>query len=264
MDLQMGGKKGRLGLKIWSINQESFTKLAQFCRKRLIDYVELYIVPGSFDEKKLSALRGIPIIFHGPTYNQNFSITNKDRVFSESIDSIRKFASFFDEKRIIFHPGYVMDKKRDNIQGLIENLGELMQEFEIILENAPALGYKDNIRLVISRPEDYDEVIKKTGCRFCLDFGHAVAASNTHRIDMMEFVRQFQKLAPYMYHLSDSRKEKEVDEHLHLGEGDLPLKELVGLIPEGAYLSLETPKTDFLNLSEDLENLKKLRRLLSD
>ncbi len=264
MGLQMGEKRVRLGLKIWSINQESFTKLAEFLSDGLIDYVELYIVPGTFDGVKLEILKDVPVIFHAPNYNHGFSITNKDMTYHESIKTIRRFTEFFGKNKIIFHPGYVLDKKRDTVQSLVMNIKGLMPELDIILENVPAVGYENNIPLVISRPEEYREVLDKTGCRFCLDIGHAIAASNTHGRKMMGFVRDFLGLGPYMFHLSDSRKDKEVDEHLHLGDGDLPLRDLVRQIPEGAYLSLETPKTDFLNLSEDLENLKKLRRLLSD
>jgi len=251
--------KCRLGLKIYSTNSEAFPKLIEFIEKRIIDYIELYIVPGS-DIHELDVLKGLPLILHAPNYNHSFSITNKDSVYSKSIKTINQIMGLFNEKRIIFHPGYIADTGRDNISNLIKTLKEL--DYDIIIENVPKNGYNGDVELVASTPAEFKRIVKEAGVKFCLDLGHAIAAANTHNEDPVSYIKKFIELRPYMYHLSDGVYKEEFDTHIDLGQGDYPLKEIVSLLPHDATISLETPKNDFSELTEDLKNLDYLKTLL--
>jgi endonuclease IV len=248
-----------IGLKIWTTNTESFPRLRELYDKKDIDYVELYIVPGSFS-KQLGLLKGIPLILHAPNFNHGFSVTADNEEFASGIDTAKQVSEFFGEKRIIFHPGYIQNEN-DSIGRLIKVLAKL--PFDIILENVPRKGYKGKVMLLIHKPEEYMRVINETGCKFCLDLGHAIAAANTEHLVGIEYIREFMALRPYMFHISDGNYNEETDSHLGLGQGSYPLQDMINLLPEGAIISLETPKSDFQTLRQDVYNLSILRDLLT-
>jgi len=226
----------KIGLKIWSINYDSFNKLAEFHKNGLIDYVELYIVPNSFDEEKLKPLLGIPIIFHAPNFYHKFSLCQKDKIFEDSLKTIRKFVDFFKEKRIIFHPGVILEEEEDDIEKTIDGINSLKDQLDIILENVPKIGYQVNVQLLAAIPDEFKKVLKSTGVKSCLDLGHAIASANHYRRDPIEFIKEFISFGPYMIHISDGDYSSVEDSHQHLGEGDYPLKELVKMIPKNCQV----------------------------
>jgi endonuclease IV len=72
-------------------------------------------------------------------------------------------------------------------------------------------------------------------------------------------LKKFASLDPYMCHISDGIYSSDIDNHKHFGEGDFPLKDLLSFLRPGTPITLETPKKDYINLKEDLKNLKKIR-----
>jgi len=243
-----------IGLKIYSSNTVAFPKLLELLEKKVIDYVEIYIVPGA-DAQHLTVFRGLPLILHAPNYNHGFSLTKPNENAYRAIDDAMQVLG---QPEIIFHPGYISDAD-DTVEALIEVLKN--SKYRVILENVPKKGYKEGVELLIHTPYEYEQVISETGVKFCLDIGHAIAAANSERKNHMDFVREFLRLGPYMYHLSDSLTDDEIDSHLNLLDGNLPLAELVRLIPANAKVSLETPKKDFVNLLEDLQNIDTFLRI---
>jgi sugar phosphate isomerase/epimerase len=246
-----------IGLKIYSTNTESFPKLFELFQSGIIKYVELYIVPGQFQPEVLSLLKRVPIIFHAPNYNHHFSITRKDKTFQTAMSTIEKFVDFFQENKIIIHPGYILSPT-DNPETLIKTMGQYPW-LDFILENVPAIALDHQKGMVASSLDDFKMVLHKTKAKFCLDFGHAAAAAKFYGIETITFVRKLLELTPYMFHICDAH-DQDTDSHLHLGEGDLPLKVFKQMI-KNEYVSLETPKTNFSTLAEDIENIKRLKQL---
>jgi len=247
----------KIGLKIYSTNAQSFPKLLQLYESGIIQYAEVYIVPDQFDSKSLAVLKEIPIIFHAPNFNHHFSFTRDDKVFRTALKTIHRFVDFFEEKRIIIHPGYVVSGT-DNISTLIDKISN-HPWLDIILENVPAVGLDNRTRMVASSADDIKRVLQKTHTKFCLDFGHAAAAARFYGIETIEFTQTLLQLQPYMFHISDAY-DQVIDSHLPLGEGSLPLKDFRQMIQD-QYVSLETPKKDFLTLTEDIENIRRLNAL---
>jgi len=243
-----------IALKIYSTNTESFPMLKQLLKQGIIDYIELYIVPGS----DVPDLKGLPLIYHAPNFNHSFSITNHDDVYNRSIETIREHIKVLGNNPIIFHPGCIQDPEQDNVEQLISTIREL--KFDIILENVPKKGYNVDLNLLIHKPEEYEEVIRETGVKFCLDVGHAVAAARTEAADPIDFIKKFMALKPYMYHVCDSNINEEHDSHLPIGEGNIPLGDIMKLIGD-ARMTLETPRKDYINLTDDIENIRKLKSL---
>lgn len=247
----------KIGLKIYSTNSQSFPILVQLYKSGLIKYVEIYIVPGHFHSESLSILKGIPIIFHAPNYNHGFSFTRDDQVFKTSLATIEKFVDFFQEKRIIIHPGYILSRT-DSVATLIKSIRKHTW-LDIILENVPAIALDNKTKLVASSVEEFGTVLKETKVKFCLDFGHAAAAARFYSVNKIKFIKKLMRFTPYMFHICDSH-DQDTDSHLHLGEGDMPLETFRKMIHD-EYVSLETPKKDFLTLAEDIENIKTLNAL---
>jgi deoxyribonuclease IV len=250
--------KMKLGLKIWSTNKESFSKLKEFYDSKLIDYVELYIIPNSFDENSLKSLKNIPIMFHAPDFINGFNIRVRNKVFFDVLETIDKFMDFFETKKIIVHPGYDVENTI-SAEETIKSFKILKEKgYDIILENLPKIGIGKEIFLFGSNKEELQEIIKEINCKFCLDFGHAICASNYYKENQIKFIEDLMNLKPYMFHLSDGDFNSQEDKHLSFGEGNFPIEQLKKFI-KTEFLSLETPKKeDLKNLSEDLKNINKL------
>jgi deoxyribonuclease IV len=258
MELRREMISSKFGLKIYSTNHQSFPKLKELYEKGICQYVEILLVPGSFDETKISILKGIPIIFHAPCAPHNFNLRVKEEVYLIAIDTIKQFTEFFEEKKIIFHPGLEVDK--NDIEEVKKNISELKEMgLDIILENVPKMPAVGTKRTIAAKFEEFEEIIKETGARICVDITHAIAAANHYNKEPLEYLKKFISLNPYMFHVCDSDIKSEVDSHNNLGEGSFPLPEIMSMIPKSSHITLETPKEDFLGLSEDIRNLEKLK-----
>jgi sugar phosphate isomerase/epimerase len=47
---------------------------------------------------------------------------------------------------------------------------------------------------------------------------------------------------PNMFHIYDIDVASKIDQHLHLGEGSLPIKEILQRLPHDSMISIETQK----------------------
>jgi deoxyribonuclease IV len=245
----------KIGLKIWSTNTESFVKLKEFYEQKIIDYVELYIIPNSFDETKLEILKNIPIIFHAPDFINGFNVRVRDKVFYDVLKTIDLFINFFQTKTIIFHPGYDL-KENIDYKETLESFKLLKDKrYDLIIENMPKVGIGGNVFLYGTNKNEIDKIINEINCKFCLDFGHAICSANYYKINKIKFIEKLLELKPFMFHLSDGFFNSIEDMHLSLGEGNYPIDKFIKYIKK-QYITLETPKKDdFLELKEDLENI---------
>ncbi len=250
----------RLGIKIWSINGDSFPRLKEMCDAGIINYIEMYTVPGSYDEALLSQLKGLPIIFHAPNFSHGFNIRDENDVYIESISTIKKFFKFFGNKPIIFHPGWEVGG--DDLSIVTGRLKTLLADgFDIILENVPKLPIRGEVSLLASAFEDFKKMARETGVKVCVDVGHTIASANYHGEEPIRYLEKFFSLDPYMIHLCDGKIDGNKDEHMDIGTGSFPLQKIADMVPPDAFVTLETPKSDFKELSEDIRNLSKIRSL---
>ncbi len=106
------------------------------------------------------------------------------------------------------------------------------------------------------------DIVKETGVKFCVDIGHAIYSANHYQENALDYILKFIYLGPFMFHLGDGDFSYLSDVHKHLTEGDFPLEKIIEMIPHGSTITIETPKSDFVLLSEDLANLQKLKNLI--
>ena len=253
----------KLGLKLWSSNTEFYLPEAKrLHREGVFHYLELFAVPGTIDTLAEWKAFDVPYVIHSPHFAAGFNLAKPSmrEANLEMYAQTRKFADALGASRIIFHGGI-----NGSADELIRQLSAL-KEPRALLENKPMLPLPRICPDGECRgfaPGEVARVMRETGCGFCLDFGHAVAAASPQGKDPYSYISEFLALRPDMYHLSDVEDIKSPwDSHEHLGAGMLDIKRLLGQIPEGSMISIETKK-DFKDSLEDfrkdaqwLRNLK--------
>jgi sugar phosphate isomerase/epimerase len=134
----------------------------------------------------------------------------------------------------------------------------------IYVENKPVEGIKGEV-CVGSSPKDINRILQETQARgFVLDFGHAIYAANTLKIDPYDFIEKFLPLNPEIFHLSDGSSISTKDCHNNLGEGSFDLCKLISFIPFDVHVTLETPRDIDNNLKNFKNDLEFLRSVLTN
>ena len=237
----------RYGIKVWSKdvlkNPDFFNKAAEAVKNGTFGYIELFAIPDSFNETQsliAPAIKGLPVVIHAPhscfgldTGNPELETSNQKK-FEDS----RRFADLLNAEIIILHAG----------AGASEAcLSETIRQFRnigdsrIAVENLPLICSSTHVRLHGNIPAEIQRIITETGCKFCLDFSHAVCAANSTNADVWQTLNAFAALNPSMYHLCDGNINGTDDEHLHYGEGNYDLKRLVTeYVEPNALVTMET------------------------
>jgi sugar phosphate isomerase/epimerase len=244
------------GIKLWSINTDLFGEAFELCKNKKIDFIELYIVPGSFNDVK-HKLEKITarFILHAPASAYGFNIARDEnrKLNIEIFKEIMKFRKILNKATIVIHPEY----------GKIETALEFLQKFEnvnILIENMPKRGLNNEECLGTLYEEI--EIFIENGYGFCLDFGHAIKSACTQKIDYKEYISKLITLKPKLFHISDGYVDREKDEHLNLGDGSYDLNYIKSIILKNEYSDIvfETPKKD--RLTNDLKNMGKFRNII--
>ncbi len=230
----------RLGLKAWSTNLSLIPKAARLFGEGELDYVEVFCVPGHGAETAAAwESSDVPYVVHAPhsLAGLNFSDPEKAKHNASLTAEVLWFAERLRADKVIFHPG---------TGGEPEETVKQMRKFlspNMILENKPYRGLDGTI-CVGSRPEELHLMTAELGLGFCLDFGHGIAAANSHHEEIFGFLGRFMALGPCMFHLTDGDLLSELDHHDRYGEGSFPLAELLALVPDGALVTDEAKRAD--------------------
>lgn len=254
--------KYNMGLKLWSINTDRyFHEAERLYNLKLIDYVELYVVPDTLETLQKWKTLEIPFIIHNAHFAHGFNLA-KSSHFSRNLEIYQQSKQFADElgaKYIIFHGG---------IDGSIQEVARQLQEIQeprALIENKPFKALPNRMGGEFCRGavlEELKYLLSLTQCGFCLDFGHAVCSANSQKKDPYSFISELMDLSPSMFHLSDVSDMTSIyDAHPHLGTGSLDIARLKKMLPEGALVSIETNKDSKDNLfdfEKDIECWKQL------
>lgn len=230
-----------LGLKLGSIDTQYTPEILQYYEQGLFQYIELFAISETFNNT-ISYWKqfNIPFGIHAPhsaaglNLANSISRNNNKTKIEESI----KFADALNAKYIIFHSG---------TNGILEETVEQLMPFadeRFLIENKPIRGL-DGSTCVGCTYEDLRRIIGGigNGCGFCLDFGHAICAANTLKKEPFDFIKELYMLNPRVYHLTDGNFSSDLDSHLHYGEGNFPLKELLATVPDGEMITNEAKRS---------------------
>lgn len=245
----------KFGLKLWSINYNLLNEAERLIEKEFFHYIELMPVPDT----KIAPFRKIkdPYIIHitSERYGLNIADKKKEEFNLKTISQCIQWGSELRAKYLILHPGFGEIK-------LAKNFLEKIDDRRILIENMPKVGINDE-KMIGFTPEQIKELMgNKFG--FCLDFNHAIKAAISLKKDYKEYIKDFLKLNPKMFHISDGTLNNGKDEHLSIGEGEYDFDFLTDCIKKSdtQYMTLETPKINLRFLKEDMENIKKLKSIL--
>ena len=249
------------GLKIVGNNKKLLIESMELVEKSIFGYIELLITPDfNLDPDLVDLLSNIRLIIHAPHENYGVDIGKKDNV-EFTIRMIKKSLKWLEKlnaHNLIIHCGTAdLDTARRNLS--------LFKEYKevIFLENMPAVGINGEYCL------GYDvESLRKLNLfdfGLCLDFGHAIKASLSLGRDYKEVISEFIKLKPKMFHISNGKFDKEIDEHLNIDDGEYDFEFIKNMINKSnqKYITLETPRIKSNSLEEDIKNLHILRNLLN-
>lgn len=266
MDLSVtAGLKGlrsidmyRFGLKLWSENTAVIPEAEILFKKGVCSYIELYSVPGSYDEV-IASWRGVevPFIVHAPHFSGGMNLAEESAFYKNMVfaEESKRFADALKSEIIIFHPG---------VNGRID---ESIRQFKnindprIVVENKPYWGLRDE-KCIGYSPEEIRFIMDETGFQFCLDFGHAICSANAQKLDRIKYVKEFLRLNPVMYHLTDGDYDSLYDSHDRYGEGSFPLEVFLSFIPENSMITNEARKDLSRGLGDFEMDIKKIGLLV--
>ena len=251
-----------LGLKLGSIDTQYAHEILQYYEQGLFQYIELFAVSETFN-KTISYWKqfNIPFGIHAPHSAAGLNLANSaNRNDNKAkIEEVIKFADALDAKYIIFHSG-----TNGTPEETIEQLKFFVDD-RFIIENKPIRGL-DGSTCVGCAYKDLKQIIDEigNGCGFCLDFGHAICAANTLKKEPFDFIKGLCALNPRIYHLTDGDFSSEFDSHLHYGEGNFPLKDLLTMVPDGGMVTNEAKRSRTDSIEDFRKDSLFLKKLVKD
>ncbi len=251
-----------LGLKLWSINTDNYLHEAiKLYEKNIYGYIELYVVPNTLEYLEKWQDLKIPFIIHCPHSAHGFNLAKKEKQENNRkiFEEVKKYADALDAQYIVIHGGMDGDIEETAIQLT------LLNESRALIENKPFVALPNRIGGEYCRGYNIDEIktaIDTAKCGFCLDFGHAICAANSLNQDPYEYIEEFLKLNPQMFHLTDIEDITSIyDSHPHLGEGELDIARILKLIPNEAKITVETIKNSKTDLDDFINDFEVLKRI---
>lgn len=257
--------KWRIGLKLYSTNTESRLPAAlELARRKAFDYLELYVVPGSRATAAAWKKIPLPVVIHAPHlhHGMNFADAARRESNRQNFEEVRYFADLLGADCIICHGG-----TGGTPEEVIRQIGAL-HDGRIALENKPVLQHPQLIadhsdwRCRGADFAEFKRMVEALRVNVCHDLVHTICAAATLRRDWHEEIRRFEALNPTIHHLADMVSERdELDTHEGLGRGVLDFREVLAVVPEGARITLETPKSQPDRLDDFVAEVRLLSEL---
>lgn len=254
----------KIGLKLWSLNENYINSAITLYENGVYDYIELYAVPNSLDKisiwTDMKSKFNIPFAIHAPHFSSGLDFSNKDKFSSnlKLVELTRAYSLELDAIYTIFHPG-IGGKVDESIRQI-----NSIKDFKFIIENKPYVVPMNNAPdafCIGSTIEMIKKIIDQTGHGFCLDIGHALASANYQKLDPYEYILEFNSLKPSVYHLSDNDSTSIYDAHLHFGDGNIDFKKIHSIIDKDKFLAIETIKDSKENLDDFIKDSKFIKEL---
>ena len=250
-----------LGLKLFSTDFELLREAAKLSEENIFHYIELYIIPGTFEKTaKIWQSCQIPYVIHAPhsEHGINLSLDSQWGENRALFKETQRFADLLESEIIIVHGGH-SGTLHETIRQIM-----LFNEDRICLENKPKIGLNNEYCIGWS-PDEFKRVadagVLTSG--IVLDFGHAICAAFSLGRDYMELVNEFLLFKPRVFHLSDGNIASEKDCHLNIGQGNFKIADLISVVPENAYVTLETPRNNLNGINDFIKDISCIQSLVN-
>ncbi|MCG2778891.1 MAG: sugar phosphate isomerase/epimerase [Desulfobacterales bacterium] len=249
----------KIGLKLYSTNTDLIPEALPL-KNNFFNFIELYIVPGSYDET-ISAWKefDVPYVIHAPHFFHGVNLAQIEKWETNlvSYNETRLFADDLNSDIIIAHGG-----NKGSFDETIRQIRSIGDK-RIVLENKPKLGLNNEICVGWS-PSEFRKIFDENIINgIALDFVHASCAARSSNIDVMDIVKELMYFNPKIFHLSDGDSLSEQDKHFNLGKGNLNLLHFIQVIPVNGLLTIETPRESSKKLTDFIDDVKYLKKLLA-
>lgn len=240
----------KLGAKIDFSDIELAKKLST-----MFDFIEIFYKPELNKIVSKILLIDAPWVVHSLHYpDVNLS---KDNGSIEKVKKVIDFAELINARKVIVHPG--TGNSKQEIGTLLKNYKEIVdyakaKKITILAENIPYHSDIDSSTCFGKAPAEIQKIMETTGCGFVLDFSHAQSASISVKRNFTNFLDEFLRLGPTMFHLCDGMTGQPRDMHLPLGKGTFNIKQLCSFIGDKQVTLEVSPPT--------LENFRQSRELI--
>ncbi len=226
------GPAGLGGIKQAISNLEIYHKLG-------LKACEISFTHRIYISKKQDALKigkaakklGIKLSIHAPYY---INLNSKDKeIIKKSKQRVLKcceIGTYLGAYRIVFHPGYYngFDKKQtyENIKNEILEMQKEIKKKKFTPKLAPETTGKVN---VFGSINEISQLVKDTGCSFCIDFAHILARYKKYKFK--EVLEKFKKHRELHIHFSGIEYNGK-GEKRHIKTPEKELKKLVSALPQ--------------------------------
>lgn len=245
----------RLGLKLWSTNDNYIDEAIRLFKLGVYSYVELYCVPNSYEKNirlwdELKNICKIPFIIHCAHSMHGFCLsipekTETNRVlFEEAVAYYNKL----DAEYIILHPGVFGTAEETVLQlkSLIKHTD--INSSKILIENKPRITLTSDA-CIGANPKELAFIKNECGLGFILDIPHAIKYAIGVNQDWEKVLKEFMMLSPEILHISDAFLSHEKDEHLHIGDGEFDFNKIFSIC-QANNITIETNKDSNMSLSD--------------
>ncbi len=248
----------KLGLKLWSVNENYVNEAIRLYEERFYDFIELYSIPDSFNDYiKLWKPIKIPFIIHAPHFRQGVNLA-KEECLEQNIRFAREAQKFADKLKaeyIIFHPG-IAGNPEETVRQL-----NIINDSRILIENKPYYTVLNDGNICNGNsPEEIKIITENAKIGFCLDIGHCFCSANAQNIQPYDYLKEFLLLNPKMFHLTDNDFSSITDKHLHFGEGNIDIEKTLNYLHYGAKITLETNKDSTESLDDFVKDIEVIRK----
>ena len=257
----------KIGLKLWSLNENYISPARELFELGVYDYIELYAVPNSLNMiskwKSLAKDCGVKFAIHAPHFSSGLDFSNPNKLNDNLnlCEEVKVYQNELEALYTIFHPG-IGGKLKESIRQM-----KMIKNLKFAIENKPyivPIGSDNNAFCVGGTYEDIKEILSEVGCDFCLDAGHALCSANYQGLNPYDYITKFNTLKPTIYHISDNDQEAKFDAHLHFGDGSIDITRILSILRGGEFLAIETIKDSKENLDDFMKDSNYLKDIISN
>ena len=253
------GPSGLGGVKEAEKNLEEYKRLG-------FDACELAFTYGPYIKRQEDAERigkkakelGIQLSIHGPYWiNLNSAEDEKIEKSKERILECLKVGTWLGATKVVIHPGFYGKRNKEETY---ENVKNALKE---VVEKAKEEGYTSKVAVettgkinVFGSIDETYNLVKETGCDFCIDFAHILAREKDYY-----FKEVFEKFSEFdEIHIQFSGIEySEKGERWHKRLEESEIKKLLETLPKDKKITIisESPEPveDSLLSLKTCENL---------
>ncbi|GIU68696.1 MAG: hypothetical protein KatS3mg001_546 [Candidatus Pacearchaeota archaeon] len=204
---------------------------------------------------------GIELSIHAPYW---INLNSKDKVklekSKERILGCCKVGTLLKATRVVFHPGYYSNNKKEDFDFIKKQIIELLdksKEKGYTPKLAPEIMGKVN---VFGNIEEIENLVKETGCDFCIDFAHILARYKNYLFK--ETIEKFKDKKELHVHFSGIVYTEKGERHHKITPKE-DLKKLLVSLPQNKKIVLinesPSPVEDSivaLNIYKNMKNKK--------